>query len=162
MNEHAKTDAVRHTVTVPLAPERAFQLFVDEFDAWWPKDSHHIAETPADVVVLEPRDGGRWYERDSDGNECEWGRVLAFDRPTRIVIAWQLTPDYKFDPDPSKQTEVEVVFEPEGEAATRVTLEHRGFAVWGERGAAMRDSVGSDGGWSSLLALYGERVAAVA
>jgi uncharacterized protein YndB with AHSA1/START domain len=154
MTEQATTDAVRHTVTVPLNRERAFELFVDEFDSWWPRDSHHIADTPAAVALLEARDGGRWYERDEDGNECDWGRVLAFERPARIVLAWQLTPEFKFDPDPAKQTEVEVAFEPDGESATRVTVEHRGFDVHGEAGVEMRRSVGSEGGWATLLGLY--------
>ena len=75
------------------------------------------------------------------------------DRPERILLAWHLTPEWKFDPDPAKATEVEVAFAAE-EDATRVTLEHRGFDVHGDAGAAMRESVSSDGGWSSLLEMY--------
>ena len=69
-----------------------------------------------------------------------------------LLLAWHLTPEWKFDPDPAKATEVEVLFDAE-EDQTRVTLEHRGFEVHGEPGAAMRESVGSDGGWASLLEL---------
>jgi uncharacterized protein YndB with AHSA1/START domain len=79
--------------------------------------------------------------------------VRELDRPDRILLAWHLTPEWRFDPDPAKATEVEVSFSAESEG-TRVTLEHRGFEVHGESGAAMRESVGSDGGWASLLALY--------
>jgi len=147
------TTAVRLSVTVPLSRERAFELFVDEHGSWWPPDSHHLSEGPA-TPFIEPREGGRWYERAEDGSECEWGRVLACEPPERIVFAWQLLPDFTFDPDPAKQTEVEVTFEPAGEGFTRVTLEHRGFEVHGEQGAAMRESVGSEGGWPELLALY--------
>jgi uncharacterized protein YndB with AHSA1/START domain len=146
-------EAVTHSVLVPLDPDGAFELFTDRFADWWPKDSHHISEADAADVVLEPREGGRWYERDDDGGECEWGYVKEIHRPERIVFAWQLTPKWKFDPDRAKATEVEVTFIAE-EDGTRVTLVHRGFEVHGEAGAGMRDSVSSEGGWPELLQLY--------
>jgi len=146
-------EAVTHSVLVPLDPDGAFELFTDRFADWWPKDSHHISEADAADVVLEPREGGRWYERAEDGSECEWGYVKEIERPERIVFAWQLTPEWKFDPDRAKATEVEVTFIAE-EDGTRVTLEHRGFEVHGEAGAGMRESVSSEGGWPRLLQLY--------
>jgi uncharacterized protein YndB with AHSA1/START domain len=130
------TEAVTHSVLVPLEPGAAFELFTDRFADWWPKDSHHIGEADAADVFLEPREGGRWYERAEDGAECDWGRVLEIDRPHRILLAWHLTPEWRYD------------------GATRVTLEHRGFEVHGETGAAMRESVGGDGGWPWLMELY--------
>ena len=147
------TDAVTHSVLVPLSPEAAFELFTERFGDWWPKDSHHIADAPCAEALLEPRAGGRWFERAEDGSECDWGYVRELDRPDRLVLAWHLMPDWKFDPDPSKATEVEVTFSAEDDQ-TRVTLEHRGFEIHGESGAAMRESVSSEGGWPSLLELY--------
>lgn len=154
------TDAVTTTVLVPLPPDAAFELFTDRFGEWWPKDSHHIADAEAADAFLEPREGGRWYERAEDGAECEWGQVLEIDRPNRIVLAWQLTPGWKFDPDMSKATQVEVTFDAEADG-TRVTLEHRGFEVHGEAGREMRASVAgeSGGGWGELLELYAQRAA---
>ena len=40
-----------------------------------------------------------------------------------------------------------------------MTLEHRGFEVHGEAGAAMRESVGGDGGWAQLMELYRKNAA---
>jgi hypothetical protein len=154
MTEQATIAAARRSVTVPLTPERAYDLFVDEFDSWWPKGSHTVAG--ATGVVLEAREGGRWGELDAQGEFSPWGGVLAAQRPNRILLAWQLDPNFEFDPDAARQTEVEVTFAAEGESSTLVTLEHRGFAVWGERGAAMRDSVSSEGGWTALLNAYAE------
>ena len=147
------TDAVTHSVLVPLSPEAAFELFTTRFGDWWPKDSHHIADAPAAEVLIEPREGGRWFERAEDGSECDWGYVREIDPPDRILLAWHLTPDWRFDPDPSRATEVEVTFSAEDDH-TRVTLEHRGFEIHGESGAAMRESVSSEGGWPALLELY--------
>ena len=154
MTDQATIAAARQSVSVPLTPEHAYDLFVDEFDSWWPKGSHTVAG--ATGVVLEAREGGRWGELDAQGEFSPWGSVLAAQRPDRILFAWQLDPDFEFDPDTARQTEVEVTFAAEGESSTVVTLEHRGFGVWGERGAAMRDSVGSEGGWTALLNAYAE------
>jgi len=147
------TDAVTRSVLVPLQPDAAFELFTDRFGDWWPKDSHHIADADAAEVFLEPREGGRWYERSEDGAECDWGTVIEVDRPNRILLAWQLTPEWRYDADRAKATLVEVTFDPEGDH-TRVTLQHSGFEVHGAAGAAMRESVGGEGGWPQLMERY--------
>jgi uncharacterized protein YndB with AHSA1/START domain len=136
MSEQATTGAVQQSVTVPLTPEQAFELFVDRFEEWWPKGGSHSRTR---MAATGP-----------------WGRVLTIERPRRILMAWQLTPDFEYDADPTKQTEVEVTFEPEGAEATQVTLEQRGFDVWGEKAAAMRDSVRSQDGWRGLLDRFAE------
>jgi uncharacterized protein YndB with AHSA1/START domain len=147
------TVAVRRSVTVHASPERAFEVFTDGFSSWWPLETHHIGAGVAAEGILEPHAGGRWYERDHEGNECDWGSVLAFERPHRILLAWNLTPEFKYDPDPAKATEVEVTFTPT-EGGTLVELEHRGFEKHGESGSSMRDAVSAPGGWADLLELY--------
>lgn len=154
MTEQRTTEAVRQSVTVPLSVDGAFDLFVERFGEWWPLSSHHIGERPAAQAIIEAREDGRWFERDESGAECEWGMVLAVERPTRILLAWQLSPKFEFDPDPERATEVEVTFEAQGEETSRVTVEHRGFEVYGEAAGAMRDSVAGKGGWRDLLGLY--------
>lgn len=151
--ETQDTTAYRYSFSVPLDPEAAFELFTEGFDRWWPKERVHISEGPCAAVTLEPVVGGRWYERAEDGSECDWGFVRALDRPGRILMAWHLDPEWKFNPDPGKATEVEVTFDAEGDG-TLVTLEHRGFEVHGAPGAEMRDAVSSEGGWPEHLEHY--------
>ncbi len=88
MNQQKTIAPVRHAVTVPLSPERAFALFTEGYNSWWP--GHHIGKADLAEAVLEPRTGGRYYERDVDGSECEWGKVLVCEPPHRIVVAWQI------------------------------------------------------------------------
>ena len=147
------TVAVRRSVTVNATPERAFEVFTAGFSTWWPLHSHHIGATTPTEVVIEPRAGGRWFERDAGGNECDWGFVTDYDPPHRLLLAWQLTCDYKFDPDPAKATDVEVTFTPV-DGGTLVELEHRGFEKLGESGAELREGVGGDGGWGGLLEMF--------
>jgi hypothetical protein len=54
----------------------------------------------ADAIV-EPHAGGRWYERGTDGSECDWGRVLARDPLRRLAVTWQVNGQWQYDPDPA-------------------------------------------------------------
>jgi uncharacterized protein YndB with AHSA1/START domain len=144
---------VRREITVNAPPERAFAFFTERFDAWWPR-SHHIGEAEPAEALIEPRAGGRWYERGTDGSECDWGDVRAWEPPHRLVLAWQLNGEWAYDPDPEHATEIEVTFTPAGDA-TRVELVHRGFDR-AELGDALRRGVSADGGWGGLLKLYAE------
>jgi uncharacterized protein YndB with AHSA1/START domain len=147
------TIAVRRSVTVTASPERAFEVFTAGFSTWWPLESHHIGATMATEGIIEPRSGGRWFERDANGNECDWGTVIAFEPPHRLLLGWHLTPEWTYDPDPEKATEVEITCT-EADGGTLVELEHRGFERHGEPGTQMRDAVSAPGGWADLLEMY--------
>src|SRR5439155_9526640 len=122
----------------------AFRTFTASFDSWWPRE-HHIGQADLAEAVLEPGTGGRWYEKGVDGSECEWGRVLAWEPPHRVVLAWHIGGDWQYHPD--QFSEVEVRFTAEGPDATRVELEHRLLERHGESGADLQKSVGAEGGW---------------
>jgi uncharacterized protein YndB with AHSA1/START domain len=155
---HTTDLVVRKTVTVEAPQERAFDVFTAGFDRWWPR-SHHIGEAEMAEAVIECREGGRAYERGVDGSECDWGRVLVFDRPNRVVVSWHLQGDWSYDPDPEKASEYEARFIPDGDSRTRVEFEHRNLERHGEAAQKIYDAVNSDGGWGGLLAEYA-RVAA--
>jgi uncharacterized protein YndB with AHSA1/START domain/DNA-binding transcriptional ArsR family regulator len=151
---HKSETAVRKSVTVDVDRERAFAVFTEGFDTWWMR-SHHIGAVDMDVAVIEPREGGRWYERGVDGTECDWGHVMAWEPPARIVLAWQINAGWQYDP--SLVTEVEVTFTEDGPRRTRVDLEHRHLDRMGEAAEQMRGVFDSDAGWSGLLRLYADR-----
>ena len=108
---------VRRSVIVKADPQRSFSAFTGNMAAWWPA-SHTIGGSQKPEVVLEGRVGGRWYERSPEGAECEWGKVLVWDPPSRLVLAWQLNGLWKYDP--TLVTEVELTFTALGGAETRV------------------------------------------
>jgi hypothetical protein len=149
MTEQATVASVRASILVRATPEHAFETFTD-MTAWWPRKEHQLSEKPLAGVIIEPRAGGRWFERDVDGGECDWGFVTAWEPPARVLLAWHLGPDWKFNPDPAKATEIEVRFTPQDDG-TLVELEHRGFEVHGPAGARMRDEVAGGGGWGRIL-----------
>jgi uncharacterized protein YndB with AHSA1/START domain len=146
---------VRYAVTVPLPADRAFTLFTKGFNSWWP--GHHIGTAELAEAVLEPRAGGRYYERGVDGSECEWGTVLACDPPRRIVVAWQITAQgdaWVYDPDLSRASEFEVTFREEPDGQTRVQLEHRNIDRHGPGAPGIHRGVAGPGGWPGILDNY--------
>jgi uncharacterized protein YndB with AHSA1/START domain len=147
---------VRKTVTVKASPERAFRIFTSELDSWWPR-THHIGKVPMKKAIIEGKPGGRCYTEQMEGSECDWGKVTVWEPPRRLVIAWQITHAWGYEPDLAKASEVEVRFSPDGSGGTRVDLEHRHFSRHGAGGASMRTAVDSEGGWGTLLKLYAER-----
>ena len=149
---------VRKCVTVGTTPEKAFEVFTAGITRWWPRATHTILKAPLAEVVIEPYVGGRWYHRGVDGSECDTGRVLAWEPPTRIVLGWQINGRWEFESD--VVSEVEVRFIATGPGETEVRLEHRGFERFGETAAALRTGVDSPGGWSMLLANFAEAAGA--
>jgi uncharacterized protein YndB with AHSA1/START domain len=138
---------VRKSVLVKAPPQKAFDVFTGGMGRWWLK-SHSINSSPIAEIVMEPFAGGRWFERGEDGSECTWGKVLAWEPPARVVLAWQTDGTWKHNPD--FITEVEVRFTAEA-AGTRVDLEHRNLERFGEHAAKVREAFESPGGWSGLL-----------
>lgn len=143
--------AVRRSITVDVSQARAFDVFVN-MTAWWPLATHTVGEVPAQASIVEPRAGGRWFTIDKFGDEDEFGRVLAYERPRRLVITWEI--GHGFPNDPSVQTEIEVRFVAEAPQRTRIELEHRGFEAFGARSVAERALYGSADAWTFVLGAY--------
>jgi uncharacterized protein YndB with AHSA1/START domain len=157
MTTQTTDNVVRAEIVVDAPLEHAFTVFTDGIDSWWVR-SHTIGKELA-KMVLEPRVGGRAYGIDVDGGESDWGRVLAYEPPTRVVISWDITLAWKREPNPAKTSEFEVRFIPEGPDRTRVELEHRNLERHGEGWEAMRDAVGSPNGWDAGLQNLAKAVA---
>ncbi len=160
MTEQKTGTSVRKSVVVKTSQERAFKIFTDGFDSWWPR-THHIAgpnAAPVTKFVIEGKKGGRCYSEHADGSQCPWATVLAWEPPTRFVLAWQTTAQWSYEADLAKASEVEVSFTPFGDGTVRVDLEHRHFERHGESGNEIRKAVGSPGGWPDLMETYAKRV----
>lgn len=138
------TGPIRFSVTVNLPPEEAFRLFTGGVELWWPLQTHAIDETRATGAVFEPGEGGRIYERYPDGGEAEWGRVITWDPPKRVVYSWNPTLE------PRPDTEIEALFTADGDG-TRVDVEHRG---WERLDPELRESYASDTGWTVVIGRY--------
>jgi uncharacterized protein YndB with AHSA1/START domain len=144
---------VRKSITVKTNVNRAFTVFTAGFHTWWPK-SHHIGNAPMKKGIIQGFKGGRCYSEQIDGTECDWGTVLAWEPPYRLVFSWQITVNWTYEPDLAKASEVEVTFTPQDDGSTLVELEHRYFDRHGEGFEKMREGVGSPNGWGAMMQLY--------
>jgi uncharacterized protein YndB with AHSA1/START domain len=142
---------IRRTLRVKASREKAFDTFV-AMGGWWMK-SHSIASAGQKDVIIEPRDGGRWYEIGDDGAEQDWGKVVAFEAPGRLLLIWSLNAEFAYDP--GFETTVEVRFTADGDH-TIVDFEHRDLERYGDNAEAVRGDYesGMEGGWGELLAGY--------
>jgi uncharacterized protein YndB with AHSA1/START domain len=158
MSTQAQAATVRREIVVEAPAERAFRVFTERLDEIKPRD-HNLLSSDIEATVVEPRAGGRIYDRGADGSECEWATVLAFEPPERFVFSWNISTSWQFEPDASRRSEVAISFLPEGPDRTRVVLEHRHLERHGEGWEGMREGVGGEGGWPLYLARFAELVA---
>lgn len=143
-----RCDPVQAEIEVPVPPERAFRLYVNRPGRTHPEEGFSGG---AGEIVYEPFAGGRWYERGPDGREHEWGRVLEWDPPRRLVLAWMVGASagpWAFDPDPDHASRAEITFEPV-EGGTRVRVCHSGFEAHADGADSVR--LGVTNGWRNDL-----------
>lgn len=133
------------SVEVNVSQDRAFHLFTAEIGSWWDADKH-ILRAPLAEMVFEPFVGGHIIDRGTDGSECRWARVLAYEPTRRVVFSWDIDVRWAIEIDPGRCSEVEITFTPLSERSTRVELTHRHLDRHGPGWESMRDAVA--GGWS--------------
>ena len=155
MSTQAQAMSVRATVVVEAPIERAFRVFTEDFGSFKPPE-HNMLGVEIAETVFEPHVGGNLYDRGVDGSECRWARVLAYEPPNRVVISWDISPQWQIETDLEKTSEVEVRFISEAPKRTRVELEHRNLDRHGEGWEGERDGVGSPGGWPLHLERFAE------
>jgi uncharacterized protein YndB with AHSA1/START domain len=129
------------SVIVGAAPARTFELFAGELARWWPLAQFHTGPDPVDCAI-EPRVGGRVFERAADGRETMWGTVLAYDPPARLAFSWIVG----LSADKAQQVDVRFIAEDGG---TRVELTHSGWEKLGDEAASLRERYAQ--GWGTLI-----------
>ena len=145
------TVRVSAEVDAPIA--RAFYVFTAEIGTWW-DDDKHILQAPLAEMVFEPFVGGSIIDRGTDGSECRWARVLAYEPPNRVCFSWDINTHWQIETDPERTSEIEIAFTEIAPGRTRVVLTHRHLDRHGEGWEGMRDAVA--GGWN--LAPFARRI----
>jgi hypothetical protein len=151
-------EAIHRQVMVGASQQRAFEVFTGEMTSWWPAE-HHIGSAAIDEIMIEPREGGRWYTRHQDGSETSTGFVAAWEPYDRVVLTWQIGADWKYDP--RLITTVELRFIAEGPRQTRVELEHRDLENYGPEAERMHQVFDAPDAWNRTLGAYATVLPAV-
>jgi uncharacterized protein YndB with AHSA1/START domain len=158
MTTPAAPTSVRHEVVVDAPIERAFSVFTEGFGSFKPPE-HNVLGVDIAETIFELHEGGAVYDKGVDGSECRWARVLAYDPPNRVVISWDISPQWHIETDPAKTSEVDVRFIAETPNRTRVELEHRKIDRHGYGWEAVREGVDADQGWPLYLHRFADVVA---
>ncbi|HTV69868.1 MAG TPA: SRPBCC family protein [Rhizobiaceae bacterium] len=153
MRTQAADTIVRHSIVVDAPVERAFEVFTGDFGKFKPRD-HNLLAVPIAETVFEPRVGGHIYDRGADGSECRWAKVLAYEPPNRLLLSWNITPQWRLETDTTKTSEWEVRFIAETTNRTHVEIEHRKLERHGAGWESVRDGVDADQGWPLYLQRY--------
>jgi uncharacterized protein YndB with AHSA1/START domain len=151
----ADATSVSFEVTVDVSQAEAFRVFTEDFDAIKPRE-HNLLAVDIAETVLEPRAGGVLLDRGVDGSTCQWGRVLAFEPPTRLLLAWDISARWQVQTDPALASEVEIRFVALGPDSTRVELTHRHLDRHLDGWEQVRDGVAADAGWPLYLRRYAD------
>ena len=157
MSTQVRDTTVRAQVVVEAPLERAFSVFTEGFGSFKPPE-HNLLAVEIAETVFEPRVGGDLYDRGVDGSECRWPRVLAYEPPHRVLLSWDISPQWQLETDLEKTSEWEVRFFSETPQRTRVELEHRNLERHGEGWQGEREAVASEGGWPLYLQRFAEVV----
>lgn len=145
-------NSVRKSVSVQAPPAVAWRVFTEKMGAWWPLAYYKIGKADAVNAVIEPHVGGRWFEVGDDGSVYQWGSVLAWEPPSRLVLSWDISADWQYDP--TLKTEIDVRFIGDDSGHTRVELEHRHLDRYGARRDEMRRIFDTEGDWGRLLEAF--------
>ncbi|MCW3839476.1 SRPBCC family protein [Micromonospora yasonensis] len=144
--------SLRCRLLAPTSAERAFAVFTGSLTDWWVREYTWSGPDALAELGVEPRSGGMLYEIGPYGFRNDFGRVLTWDPPRRLVFTWQIGPDRVPVPEPARASEVEVLFLPDGPDRTRVEVEHRNFDRHGEAAEGYREALTA--GWHELLRRY--------
>jgi uncharacterized protein YndB with AHSA1/START domain len=158
MSTRAAATSVRHEIVVQAPVARAFSVFTDNFGSFKPPE-HNMLGVEIAETVFEPRVGGRVFDRGTDGSECHWARVLSYEPPDRVVISWDISPQWQIETNLEKTSEVEVRFIAEAPDRTRVELEHRNLDRHGDGWEPVRAGVDGADGWPLYLQRFADVLA---
>lgn len=144
---------VNRDVVVPVSIDVAFASFTQRFGDFKPPE-HNLLAVPIAETVFEPRVGGGIVDRGTDGSECRWARILAYDPPNQVIFSWDIGPTWQLETDPANTSEVEVRFVAEAPERTRVELEHRHLDRHGPGWENVHGGVADAQGWTLYLERY--------
>jgi uncharacterized protein YndB with AHSA1/START domain len=130
---------VRKAVIVPAARDEAFRILTG-YPAEWLPPGHTFISDPA-AVIMEPRAGGRFYERAADGTEVTRGTITEWAPPGRLVVTWRVGPGWRPVFDDERASLIEVDFTAAGAGATEVVFTYTELHRHGEMAGVIRGAL---------------------
>ena len=145
-------EAVRKSVVVPAAQQRAFDVFTARFGDWWPLATHSVGTDQAATVDFGVGIGGIILETLADGTTTIWGTITEWEPPERVAFSWHAGTSE------AEAGLVEVVFTPSEPGSTLVELTHTG---WENRPDGVSARAGYETGWDPVIEQYARAASAL-
>ena len=146
-------DSICISKAVTLPAEEAFELFTAGLSSWYPR-IYTWSGDGLESIAIEPGAGGHCFEIGPHGFRCDWGRVLVWEPPRKLVFSWQISFSRAPVPDPRAASEIEVLWTPRSDGGTDMDFCHRHFSRHGDEGHSYREAMASEGGWPFILDRY--------
>jgi uncharacterized protein YndB with AHSA1/START domain len=147
---------IRKSIVVPATPGEAFRIYTERPAEWLPA-AHTFIKDPQSVI-MEPRTGGRFYERGADGAEITRGTIVEWAPPRRLAVTWRIGAGWRPVFDDDQASIILVEFNPSGAAATEVVLSYTHLERHGEFAGSLRSVLESQNPGETLQR-YAEVVA---
>jgi hypothetical protein len=135
-------EPLRLSYELSCSADHAFDVWTTRIGAWWPK-GHSTSGDPGAVAVLEPRTGGRVFERTTEGTEIDWGVITQWDPPRRLGYTWHIGRDA------TQATDVSLTFVDLGDGTSRLDIIQTGWEHLGAEGPTWREA--NNNGWGALV-----------
>jgi uncharacterized protein YndB with AHSA1/START domain len=133
---------LRLSYELSCSADHAFDVWTTRIAGWWPK-GHTTSADPGAVVVLEPHQGGRIFERTTDGAEIDWGVITEWSPPRRLGYTWHIGRDA------AQATDVVVTFVDLGDGTSRLDIVQTGWERLGADAQTFREA--NSAGWGALI-----------
>jgi uncharacterized protein YndB with AHSA1/START domain len=150
---------ISRSIIVPASPAEAFRVYTEHPAQWLPPEHTFIRDAMA--IVMEPRAGGRYYERGADGAEITRGTILEWDPPARLVMTWRVGPNWRPVFDDEHASRVAVDFTPLSPDSTEVVVTYTELDRHGDMAPMIRAAIDLPGPGPTLQR-YAEAVARLA
>jgi hypothetical protein len=138
------------TIEVPCSQEKAFGVFVNEMDSWWPLSIFTVSAMSGGVaksIRVEPKVGGQIVEIGNDDTEHLWGTIRSYDPHDSVGMDFHIAPTG--DDTVGSWSLVEVRFTALGSDRTQVELTQTNWEAFGEKAAMLRGGYGP--GWDAIF-----------
>jgi activator of Hsp90 ATPase-like protein len=136
-------DPLINTIEVPCSQERAFNIFLNDMESWWPLDERSMSLMqeghPAKGLKVTAAPGGKIIEIGHGGDEYHWGTITEHSPFERLVM------DFHMGLPAENASRVAVEFTALEGDRTKVVLTHDNWEAFGDMAEMMRG--GYDSGW---------------
>lgn len=144
-------DPIIKTIEVSCNQERAFEVFLNEMDSWWPLGKFTISAmrgAPAKAIRVEAKQGGKILEIGPNGTEYSWGTIKSYDPPVFVSMDFHIAPPG--DETADSRSLLELRFTALGDKRTRVVLTQSNWEAFGKKAAHLRDG-GYGQAWGAIF-----------